>query len=121
MCIESKKFLPGNRIKSNEEYSNAFAKYSRKKLKHIVFLYNKNDYNIARFGVVVSKKTCKLAVTRNRLKRICREEFRHSSQPLSGFDVVVVFKRSFSFVSLEKQQEVVKEHWGGLLQCLTNL
>ncbi len=42
-----------------------------------------------RVGVVVSKKVSKLAVQRNRIKRLMREQFRKLAHP-NGFDFVVI-------------------------------
>lgn len=49
----------------------------------------------ARLGIVVAKKNVKLAVARNRLKRIVRESFRLQQQSLHGLDIVVVIKKNF--------------------------
>ncbi len=43
----------------------------------------------ARVGVVVSKKVSKLAVQRNRIKSLMREQFRKKQHP-DGFDFVVI-------------------------------
>ncbi len=43
----------------------------------------------SRVGVVVSKKVSKLAVQRNLIKRLIREQFRQTQHP-SGFDFVVI-------------------------------
>lgn len=46
------------------------------------------DY--ARLGLAVSKRKARLAVQRNRLKRLIRESFRVNQQRLSGLDIVVI-------------------------------
>lgn len=51
----------------------------------------RNLVTVARVGVVVSKKVSKLAVRRNRIKRLIREQFRKNSQP-ADFDFVVIAK-----------------------------
>ena len=43
----------------------------------------------SRFGLIVAGKIERLAVRRNRLKRILREVFRARQQELAGLDVVV--------------------------------
>lgn len=43
----------------------------------------------ARLGIAVAKRNIARAVDRNRIKRICRESFRHHRAALCGNDVVV--------------------------------
>lgn len=49
----------------------------------------------ARLGIVVAKKNVRLAVARNKIKRVLRETFRQQQQLLNGLDVVVVVKKNF--------------------------
>ena len=44
---------------------------------------------------MVAKRNVRLAVERNKLKRVIRETFRHKYQQLQGLDVVVVVKKNF--------------------------
>lgn len=48
------------------------------------------DREHARLGLVISKKNVGDAVARNRVKRLCREVFRHQSAGLPGIDIVVL-------------------------------
>ena len=48
-----------------------------------------NGGDLARLGIVVSRRTARRAVDRNRLKRLVRETFRRQQRELSGFDVLV--------------------------------
>ncbi len=49
-----------------------------------------NRLEQGRLGLVIAKKQLKLAVERNRVKRIARESFRHKQQDLAGIDLVVL-------------------------------
>lgn len=49
-----------------------------------------NNLDHARLGLVIAKKKLKLAVERNRVKRIARESFRTLQKDLSGVDVIVL-------------------------------
>lgn len=51
----------------------------------------------ARLGIVVAKRNVKLAVNRNRLKRLVRESFRQQQLHLRGLDLVVIIKKDFIF------------------------
>jgi ribonuclease P protein component len=55
----------------------------------------------ARLGMVVAKRNVRLAVDRNKLKRLIRELFRQQHQQMQGLDVVVVVKRDFALADSE--------------------
>jgi ribonuclease P protein component len=56
----------------------------------IIYHKHQTSNNSARLGLAIAKKHHKLAVQRNRLKRITREAFRTSL--LQGFDIIVLSK-----------------------------
>lgn len=45
--------------------------------------------------MVVAKRNVRLAVARNKIKRLVRESFRQEQQRLQGLDIVVVIKKNF--------------------------
>ena len=71
-------------------YGRVFKKAGRSKDKLFTVLYRSNKLKRARLGLAVSKKNCRLAAGRNRLKRIVRESFRKHSHELAGIDIVVL-------------------------------
>ena len=48
---------------------------------HFVFYARANELGHARLGIVVAKRFAPRAVTRNTVRRICREVFRHMQLP----------------------------------------
>ncbi|MDO5050830.1 MAG: ribonuclease P protein component [Moraxella equi] len=50
----------------------------------------------ARLGLAITKKKVKLAVMRNRLKRLTREYFRHAAPMLGVVDVVLIVKKNYT-------------------------
>jgi ribonuclease P protein component len=56
--------------------------------------WNHNDTGYARLGLVVSKRTARHAVDRNRLKRLVRESFRRHRLLLGARDIVVTARHS---------------------------
>lgn len=55
-----------------------------------ILLARANDAANARIGFVLPKRRVRLAVARNRVKRIIRESFRVHQQSLAGLDIVVM-------------------------------
>ena len=58
-----------------------------------LLLARKRDDDQTRLGLIVSKKTDKRAVGRNRIKRLVRDSFRHHKIPLSGLDIVFLARQ----------------------------
>ena len=58
------------------DYNRVFDKSVRSSDRYFTVLARPNDVSYARLGTAFSKKRVKLAVARNRLKRISRESFR---------------------------------------------
>jgi ribonuclease P protein component len=67
-----------------------FKKASRSRDKMFTVLTADNNSHAARLGLAISKKNCRLASSRNRLKRIIRESFRQHRSALDGLDIVVL-------------------------------
>ena len=61
--------------------------------RNVLLLARNNELDHPRLGLVIGKKSVKLAVERNRLKRQIRESFRLNQQSLVGWDIVVVARK----------------------------
>ncbi|WP_207389964.1 ribonuclease P protein component [Phytopseudomonas daroniae] len=61
--------------------------------KSVLLLARNNELDHSRLGLVIGKKSVKLAVERNRLKRQIRESFRLNQDNLVGWDIVVVARK----------------------------
>jgi ribonuclease P protein component len=73
--------------------------------KHFLCIYKKGCANCSRMGITVSKKVGP-AVTRNRIKRLCREFFRQNKSKLGGaWDINIIAKRSVANASREQALE----------------
>lgn len=84
-------------------HSKEFGKLSRlgKKVvnQHFVILYLINSLEQSRLGITISKKASKLAVQRNRVKRVTREFFRHHRPSAHHFDIVVIARHNIAQVT----------------------
>jgi ribonuclease P protein component len=61
--------------------------------KNVLLLARNNELDHPRLGLVIGKKSVKLSVERNRLKRLIRESFRLNQDNLVGWDIVVVARK----------------------------
>ena len=77
--------------------------------KSVLLLARDNGLDHPRLGLVIGKKSVKLAVERNRLKRIIRDSFRLHQQMLAGLDIVVVARKGLGDLdNPELHQQFVK-------------
>lgn len=77
--------------------------------KSVLLLARDNGLDHPRLGLVIGKKSIKLAVERNRLKRIIRDSFRLHQQMLAGLDIVVVARKGLGDLdNPELHQQFVK-------------
>ncbi len=61
-----------------------------------LILARPNSLNHPRLGLVVAKKHLSLAVQRNRIKRLVREEFRLQQNQLPGLDMIVLSRKGLA-------------------------
>ena len=61
--------------------------------KNVLLLARANDLEHPRLGLVIGKKSVRLSVERNRLKRVIRDSFRLNQESLGALDIVVVARK----------------------------
>lgn len=80
------------RIRSSGEYQRLRQRGKKKHTRNFIIYTSLRETGPARLGLTVSRKVGR-AVTRNRVKRLIREFFRHNRSSLvTGLDVSVVAK-----------------------------
>jgi ribonuclease P protein component len=65
----------------------------------------------ARLGLAISKKHCRRATGRNRLKRLVRESFRRHAAELEGLDIVVLGQPEASRADNKEIFSSLATHW----------
>ena len=76
------------------EFKHVFNAQQRVSDRHLTIFYTANELNQPRLGLAISKKVSKLAVDRNRIKRLARETFRLKQNKLQFADFVVLARPS---------------------------
>lgn len=86
-----------HRLLKAGEYSQVFNQTElRVSNRFMLLLAKSTQKEYSRIGLVISKKNVGCSVARNRIKRLCRETFRHKNQIFSSIDVVVLAKPGIS-------------------------
>jgi ribonuclease P protein component len=81
-------------------------------------LYRHSDLDYARLGMAASSKRVRTAVGRNRIRRLVRESFRHSTALLAGLDVVVLVKDAAARAPNPDIAASLLAHWARLNQSV---
>lgn len=75
-----------------------------------------NDAATSRLGLVISRKTARQAVARNRIKRQVRESFRHWRVPLGNLDIVVIGRSGIALQSNRVLAQALEKIWVRLIE-----
>ena len=69
-----------------------------------------------RLGLAISRKVARKAVTRNRIKRVIRESFRHWQTRLDSLDVVVLGRAGIATRSNSALNTALEKLWLQLIE-----
>ena len=102
------------------DYNRVFDKPARSSDRYFTVLARSNSLRNARLGMAFSKKKVKLAVARNRLKRISRESFRLTqlSEEKSNIDYIVLAGGHCAAATNQQLFHSLDKHWQQLnIKC----
>ena len=79
--------------------------------KYFLLLARRTQKVTPRLGMVLSRKNIRLAVHRNRCKRVVRESFRIHQKQLEGMDLVFLARRGLDTLSKSELYELLGCQW----------
>jgi ribonuclease P protein component len=77
----------------------------------LLFIARQNGSSTARLGLVIAKKHIRLAVQRNRVKRLIRESFRLHQAQLRGIDVIVLARANVGLLDNARIHTNLADLW----------
>jgi len=75
-----------------------------------------NGQTDPRLGLVIAKKSLRLAVQRNRVKRLIRESFRHNQHLLTGLDIVILARRGLEQLDNPAVTQLLEKLWQDIIR-----
>jgi ribonuclease P protein component len=115
--INGQAFGKSMRLLSSNDFQNVFNDAPlRTSHQHFLLLARRNQLNVPRLGLVIAKKHIRLAVDRNRMKRLIRETFRVKQQQLIGIDVIVLARKGMNDVANTALIEQLNGQWQRLIR-----
>ena len=115
-AIGSFSFRRDQRLLTRAAYDRVFKKARRSRDKCFTVLARPGT-GTARLGLAISKKHCRKATGRNRLKRIIRESFRLHQLELHGLDIVVMNQPAATLASNRDLVASLEQHWKNCIRA----
>ncbi|MGS2718358.1 ribonuclease P protein component [Eionea flava] len=105
-------FRRSQRLLNAADFSNVFSNPPfRASHSHCLILAKPNQLNCDRLGLVIAKKNVRLAVDRNRIKRVIRESFRHLPRQNQGIDAIVLARRGLGEIDNSSIRVLIDKQW----------
>jgi ribonuclease P protein component len=108
----SNRFQKPSRLLNAAAFARVFEKATRSRDELFTVLWRRNDEDRGRLGLAISKKLCRRATARNRIKRVIRESFRQHQELLAGLDVVVINRAAAASADNTTMAISLDRHWG---------
>lgn len=90
-------FTKNQRLLKAHEFKQVFdAPIKKIHSEHLLVFVQTGTHSYPRLGLAITKKKVKLAVMRNRIKRLTREYFRLNAHRLAPIDVVLIVKKNYT-------------------------
>ena len=85
---------------------------------HLLILVRSSLHDHSRLGLVIAKKGIKLAVQRNRIKRIVRDSFRtlctQSNEFALPLDIVILSRKGLGEIENDAVHRLISKQWARL-------
>ena len=120
--ISSFSFTKAQRLLNSSDFSYVFDK-APLKVSHpqLLILAKLSRSDAPRLGLVIAKKNVRLAVNRNRLKRLIRETFRTKQHNLPAIDAIVLARRGTENLSNQELINILNDLWKRVAKKATKL
>lgn len=110
-------FGKAKRLLNAKDYSRVFdSPDARASHKHLLLLAKSREEPGHRLGLVIAKKNVRLAVQRNRIKRVSREFFRSLPDSEPHLDVVLLARRGIGDLDNAEVSSILQQQWQKLLR-----
>lgn len=95
-----------SRLKKSSEFSRIYKRGKSFADKYLVVYFLPNKIEETRLGISVSKKVGN-AVTRNRIKRLIKEAFRHNVNLEKNYDIIIIARVRSNTASYDRIEKSV--------------
>lgn len=113
-------FSRESRLLTPGQFKSVFSDPQRFSSSHFTILVSINPERENRLGLAIAKKRVKLAVQRNRIKRLVRESFRLNRHKLPHIDMVVLVRSGIDELENKQINKQLEKLWRKIDRRLSN-
>lgn len=114
-------FGKAKRLLDAQDYSRVFGSTEAKAFhNNLLLLARRNGGTEHRLGLVIAKKNIRLAVQRNRIKRVSREFVRKNPHGIS-MDVIVLARRGLDQLDNAEMASLFERQWNKLARQISKI
>jgi len=118
--LEDNRFGRAKRLLNAEDFGRVFEDPdARASHQNLLLLAKRSDGTAHRLGLVIAKKHVRLAVNRNRVKRLAREFFRTLPGNESPMDIVLLARRGMGDLDNAALSSILQQQWQKLVRHTT--
>ena len=117
LCPGSQRFPSRARLTKPAEFQRVF-KQCRIRIgnRWMTVLAMPNTLEYPRLGLAISRKVARSAVSRNRIKRVIRESFRHNREQICPLDIVVLGRSGIANQTNVTLNTALEKLWKQLIE-----
>jgi ribonuclease P protein component len=108
------RFRPHQRLATEADFNQVFREGRRSADRIFTVLFRPNGVGHARLGFALARQRVKLAVHRNRLRRVVRQSFRQADPPLPPVDIVILARDAAAGTANPDVAASIARHWDKL-------
>ena len=109
------------RLLNTNDFSSVFyAPPLKSSHRYFLILAKPNNLGYNRLGLVIAKKNIRLAVQRNRIKRLMRESFRHQAPNNKGIDAIVLARKGLDTLDNAIISQILNQQWLDIRKKMKN-
>lgn len=110
-----------HRLRRSADFEAVFREGRRSQDQLFTVLYRRSGGEPARLGMTASARRVRRSVTRNRIRRLIRESFRHARAEIGGLDVVVIVRDAAAVASNSEVFSSLEAHWTRLHRAAVSI
>lgn len=99
------------RLKNKQQFKKIFHDAKRLTGNYFTVFLKANALNHPRLAIIITKRSVRNAVDRNRLRRIIKESFRLHQYVVSGYDVLIIASKDINQLTNKELTQCLAKQW----------